>query len=114
MIDGFNVSLAGLNVFSRQLETIANNTANVNTDGYKAQKATIKEDKEGGPELTISLNTTPGIPIQVPDSPVRETSNVDLSGEMPNLLVARKGYEANLKVLKTEEELSKSALDLLA
>lgn len=114
MIDGFNASLAGLNVFSRQLETIANNTANLNTDGYKARKAVIVENKQGVPELTVSINKSPGIPIQEPDGPIREISNVELSQEMPNLLVARRGYEANLKVLKAQDELVKSTMDLLA
>lgn len=114
MIDGFNASFAGLSIFSRQLETIANNTANINTDGFKAGKTAVVENKQGVPVLIVSLDRTSAIPIQGPDSPVREISNVELSQELPNLLVARRGYEANLKALKVEDELIKSTMDLLA
>jgi flagellar basal body rod protein FlgG len=114
METGISMSIAGITAFGRQLETIASNTANVNTDGYKAKKATIVENNQGVPELTVTINKTAGIPIQGPDTPVRESSNVDLSQEMPNMLIARRGYEANLKALKVQDELNKSVLDILA
>lgn len=113
MDNGITTSMAGILAFTRQLETIANNTANLNTDGFRAKKATITNNKEGLPELKVTISRTEGIPIQGPDTPVREPSNVDLSQETGNSLVARRGYEANLKALRVQEETTQSVLDIL-
>jgi flagellar basal body rod protein FlgG len=114
METGISTSIAGISAFGRQLETIANNIANVNTDGYKAKKPQIVENSQGIPEITVTINSTGGIPIQGPDTPVRESSNVELSQEFPNMLLAKRGYEARLKALRVQSELDKSVLDILA
>ena len=44
---------------------------------------------------------------------MKETSNVDLAREFPQLLLAQRGYEANLKALKAEGEIMDSVLDIL-
>jgi flagellar basal body rod protein FlgG len=38
---------------------------------------------------------------------------VDLSTEMVNLIQARNGFESNTKVLQTEDEMTKSLLNLI-
>ncbi|MBA4394419.1 MAG: hypothetical protein C0407_12780 [Desulfobacca sp.] len=114
METGISTSIAGINAFGRQIEIIANNVANLNTYGYKANKAKITENNQGVPELTVTINKTAGIPIQGPDTPILESSNVDLSQEMPNMLLAKRSYEANLKTLKAQTDLEKSVLDILA
>jgi flagellar basal-body rod protein FlgC len=46
-------------------------------------------------------------------SVVKETSNVDLAEEIPNLMIAQRGYEANLKTIQTQEEVLGSLLDIV-
>jgi flagellar hook protein FlgE len=47
------------------------------------------------------------------DGEVRESSNVDPAEEIVNLLTANHGFEANLKTLKTENEMLGSLFDIL-
>jgi flagellar basal body rod protein FlgG len=114
METGYCTSIAGINAFCRQMETTANNIANVNTEGYKSKKGKITEDYQKVAECTVNINKTTGIPIQGSDRDVHEFSNVDLSQETPNLLLTLRGYEASLKTLKLQTEVDKSVLDILA
>ena len=43
----------------------------------------------------------------------KETSNVDLSQEIPNLMLAQRGYEANIKTIQTQEKVLGSLLDII-
>jgi flagellar basal-body rod protein FlgC len=113
METGISPSIAGFTAFGRQMEITARNVANIVTEGYKPPQAKIVQNNQGVPELSFGPPTGPGIPILGPDTPVREPSTIDLSQEMSNLLLARRGYEANLKTFKIQSELDKSVLDLV-
>ena len=112
MISGLSASVSGLWVFVRKLENAARNIANSNTEGYKGKKATIVEDEAGLPAMDITVDNTPGVPFQDADGVMRETSNVESSKEMTDLLIAKRGYEANLKSIKTQDEMLDSLLDI--
>jgi flagellar basal-body rod protein FlgC len=99
-------------VFVRKLENAARNIANSNTEGYKGKKATIVEDEAGLPGMDITVDNTPGVPFQDADGVMRETSNVESSKEITDLLIAKKGYEANLKSIKTQDEMLDSFFDI--
>lgn len=114
MIYPISASLAGLRVFTGKLQNTANNVANSNTDDYKTKRAVIIEDSVGLPSLNITTNNAPGVRIQESDGLVRETSNVDLSQEIPNMMIAKRGYEANLKALKAQCDMMESLLDITA
>jgi flagellar basal-body rod protein FlgC len=43
----------------------------------------------------------------------RELSNVDLTTELPNAIIAQRAFEANLKMIETEDEMIGSILDIL-
>ena len=112
MIAGIWASLAGLFAFEKRLGYTANNIANSNSDGYKKVNPVITEDANGLPRVEPSVVDTPGFIIHEGDGSFRELSNVDLSGEIPQLIISQRGYEANLKALETESELLKSILDI--
>ena len=40
-------------------------------------------------------------------------SNVDLTEEIPQTITAQRGYEANLKLIETQDEMLGSVLDIL-
>jgi flagellar basal-body rod protein FlgC len=44
----------------------------------------------------------------------KETSNVNLEEELPDLMVTRRTYEANLKVLQTHDKMLGTMLDILS
>jgi flagellar basal body rod protein FlgG len=112
MIPGIQASLAALFTFGNKLSSSAHNIANVNTDGYKKRVTRISEGPKGLPELTESISDTPGSLIPESDR-VRETSNVDLAEEIPQMMIAKRGYEANLKAFEAQNEIMKSTLDIL-
>ncbi len=113
MISGIGASLAGIAVFEKKLNAGANNIANINTSGYKKIESVITEDGSGLPELNLKRVDTPGPLVQEPDGKTSEQSNVDLAEELTQNMVAQRGYEANLKALKTQNDMLGSALDIL-
>ena len=112
MIPGASASLAALFTFGGKLSNIAGNVANVNTNGYKKTVSTIVDDDNGLPELHLKKSDAPGALAQE-DGVMKETSNVDLTEELPRMMVAPRGYEANIKALQAQDDLLKSTLDIL-
>ena len=116
MISALSSSISALSAFGKKLGVIANNIANVNTEGFKKGRAILTECPHGGIEVSINRIDTPGYPImeegtgQVTD---RETSNADLTEEIPQLLLTRRGYQANSKAIKTQDEMLGSIIDIL-
>lgn len=113
MISGISASLAGLAVFGKKLSAGANNIANSDTSGYKKTVSVITEDAVGLPELKLARVDTPGPLLQEADGTMSEQSNVDLAEELTQTIVAQRGYEANLKVLKTQNDTLGQVLDIL-
>jgi flagellar basal-body rod protein FlgC len=112
MIGPITAPLAGLSVFTGKLQNTSSNIANSNTDGYKTKQAAIVENSVGLPSLNITVNNLPGAMVQESDGSIRETSNVDLCREASSMVVAKRGYEANLKVFETQCDMLKSLLDI--
>jgi flagellar basal body rod protein FlgG len=113
MIEGIYSSIAGVRTSGKKLANSAGNIANCNTDGYKKTDATITEDAVGLPDVTITRDATPGALIEEPDGVMRETSNVDLSQEMVQMMIARRVYQANTRALKVQNDALNSVLDIL-
>jgi flagellar basal body rod protein FlgG len=112
MIHGISASLAGLLAYGAQLANAAHNVANVNTDGYKKTVATVSEDDAGLPKVNLMWSNSPGPMLQM-DGLLKETSNVNLAEEIPQMMIAQRAYEANIRALKAQDETFKSALDIL-
>lgn len=116
MISGINSALSGLMAFQKKVDSIANNVANVNTDGFKKTRVTLSEQDPQGVTANAEKIETPGplVTEQTPDGEqLVEKSNVELSEELPNLMLSRRFFEANLKTIQTEEEMLGSLLDII-
>ena len=116
MILPLNSSITALQAHVKKLGVTAHNIANVNSEGYKKYRATMEEDSLGGVRVDIGRVNSPGHPYEVFEngqSVVKETSNVDLTEEIPNLMIAQRGYEANLKTIQTQEKVLGSLLDIV-
>jgi len=112
MISGISASLSALFAFGTKLSGIAHNVANSDTNGFKKTTATIKEDSLGLPQVNLMKSDSPGAIVQV-EGLLKETSNVDLAEEFPQMMIAQRGYEANIKALKVQDDVLKSTLDVL-
>ena len=104
--------MAGLAAYRAQFANSAHNIANVNTDGYKKTVATVSEDAAGLPKANLIKSDSQGPIIQVYGL-LKETSNVNLAEELPQMMIAQRAYEANLKALKIQNETVKSTLEII-
>ncbi len=109
-------ALSALGAFGKKLNVTANNLANVNTEGFKKSRAIFQDANESGVTVTLSRVDTPGAPIPSEDGTgkMKESSNVDPAEEIVNLITTQHGFQANLKTIKTDEEMLGSLFDILA
>lgn len=114
MISAIHTALSGLTAFAKQIEVTANNVANVNTDGFKKSRTEFIEADAGGVLPVVQKDDSAG-PAVLKDTgygPAQvELSNVDLGEEAVNQIVAQRGFEANLRTLKTADDMLGSILD---
>jgi len=74
----------------------SNNVANVNSDNYQATDTTLNETVNGSVQATFS----------------KSNNATDLSKEMTEQIPIERGFEANARVIQTEEQMIGSLIDL--
>jgi flagellar hook protein FlgE len=105
-MDVVGTALSGLSASSAGLAVQANNVANQLSDGYKAKRVDLVAEASGGVRVSgVSQDSTPAGP---------GTSNVDLTTETVQGMGFDIMYRANLQVLSTADELTKTTLDMKA
>ena len=116
MIPSVNSAISALQAYKSKLRVTANNIANVNTDGFKKSRATLKEGTSGGVQVNINRVNAPGLRYKAFEGDQlieKESSNVILEEEIPQMMVTQRTYEANLKVLQTQNKMLGSVLDII-
>jgi flagellar hook protein FlgE len=116
MIVPLNNSISALQARVKKLGVTANNIANVISEGYKKYRASMEEGPNVGVKVNLTRLDTPGFPYELIENgqPLeKEMSNVDLTEEIPNLMIAQRGYEANLKTIQTQDKMIGSLLDIV-
>jgi len=117
VIPAVNSTLSALQAYRKSMGVTANNIANVNTEEFKKSRATMIEGVNGGVEVDVEKVNTPGHryqELQGDQMVEKETSNVNLEEELPDLMVTQRTYEANLKVLQTRDKMLGSMLDIIS
>ncbi len=115
MIPSVNSAISALQAYKTKLGVTAENIANVNTDEFKKSRATLKEGVNGDVQVDIKRVNTPGRPYQKREGSQlieKEGSNVNLEEEVPEMMVIQRTYEANLKVLQTQNDTLGTLLDI--
>lgn len=105
-----DAALSALRSFGKKMDVTANNIANADTDGFKKSQAVLEEANPSGVTVSISKVNTPGAMI-LSEEALRETSNVSLDEELINLKTTKHAYNANLKMMKAEDERLGTLLD---
>ena len=116
MISALNSTVSALQAYIRNLGVTANNISNVNTDGYKKYKAVMQEGPTGNVQAKVSRVDTPGYHYRAVENSQRiekETSNVELVDEIPDLMITRRAFEANIKSIQTQDKILGSLLDII-
>jgi len=115
MISSINSNLSALVAFGKKMGVTSNNIANVNTDGFKKSRAVLSEGDSGEVRADIEQLDTPGPMRTVVQDGVateKEMSNVDLTQEIPEMIPTKRAYEANLKAIKTLDDMLGVLVDL--
>jgi flagellar basal-body rod protein FlgB len=97
MADISGISGSALAAYGVRQAVTANNIANIDTPGFKASSAVMKESREGGVTASVA----------------RGEDSVEISKEAVDLLDTANGYGANLKALKVSDRMAKDVLDIL-
>lgn len=131
----FDISSSGLSAERARMDVIANNIANANAtrdkngNPYQRQEvvfATSYQDALQGHQEMAGVEVVgiqpdqsefpmiyqPGHPDADDDGYVK-MPNVNLANEMVDLITASRGYEANLRVLRSFRDMANSAIELL-
>jgi flagellar basal-body rod protein FlgC len=114
MISAINSSLSALAAFAKRQESVAANTANVNTDGFKKTRVTLESAVAGTVRPQVSRVDTPG-PLVYEQGPAGyemvEKANVEIAEEIPQAMLNSRFYQANLKMMRVADEMVGSLLD---
>ncbi|HCC53892.1 MAG TPA: flagellar biosynthesis protein FlgC [Desulfobulbaceae bacterium] len=115
MISGINAALSGLTAIQKKIEANANNVANLNTDGYKKIRVTLQAQEPQSIEAIAQQIQTPGPMVHEQTSAgetLVEKSNVELSEELPSMMLSRRFFQANLKTVQIQDEMLGNLLDI--
>jgi flagellar hook-associated protein FlgK len=91
-----SIALSGVNAAMLQMDVAAHNIANQQTPDFKPQAVVQSAEPEGGVRTKI-------VQTRDADSP--------LEGDIAKQMSASYGYQANLRVLQTEEKMMGALLD---
>jgi len=122
-MDAIGAAASGLGFAGTWLDTTAVNIANAFTPGtagnYRAEIPLASPNMMGGVSVSgIATGSAPPNVAFEPGDPSADSrglvtySNVDLSVEMPNLVMATDAYQANLAVLAQAQTAYQAAIDL--
>lgn len=107
-----DIAITALRAFDLKNQVIANNIANMNTDGFKKSRADMTQTSFPGMTVSVQQVNTPGDTVTL-GGVEREASNVNLEEEMISLMVNTQNYEANIRTLKTTQEMQGTLFDLI-
>ena len=101
MYSVLDTALSGLRRHEHGIQTVANNIANVNTDGYRAQRYDVASDSTRDRYEPGDHNVNEPAP-----------SDVDLATEIVDLKRYEVGYAANAAVVRVADHLLGTLLDI--
>ncbi|MBW2341789.1 MAG: hypothetical protein JRF50_15835 [Deltaproteobacteria bacterium] len=116
MIPIISSNLSALRAFAKKMAVIANNVANIESEGFKKSRAVLKEGPVNDVLAEISKVETPGPLVAVEEdgkTVLKESSNVELAQEIPQASLTKTYYQANLKVLEEQDEMLGNLLDII-
>ena len=117
MISAVNSTISALQAYKTQMGATSDNIANINTENFKKSRVNLQEGKNGDIQATARENNTPGhryLERESHQTVEKETSNVDLAEEFPQMVLTQHAYKANMKVLQAQDQMLGTALDTLA
>ena len=125
LFDTIGIVGTGLTVHRKWMDAIADNLANANDTVPGNQPAFAERYVQagaapgGGAEVVgVRYGSSTGIQAYEPDNPQADAAgyvrhaDIDMSGQMTQMIMAERGYEANLAILSRATEAYQQALQL--
>jgi len=111
-----SIAVSGLQAQSARLHTSAHNIANLLTDNFVPQRVDLKARPGGGVQALVSSSPQDAPPLfDVDTGEILGTySGTDLAQEALTQISAGRAYEANLAVLRAEQDRTETLLKVLA
>lgn len=109
LIGAASIAVSGIRAADTRLAISAHNTANVLTDGFRPQRAQAEEQKSGGVQLRVENPPPPPA-----DRGQFDFSQTNLVDETAASIMAAASFRANLKMLKTADDLTGALIDIVA
>jgi hypothetical protein len=114
MVTSSTITLSGMRFAESRLASGAHNTANVGTDAFSRQQVRGVERPGGGVKTVTDSTRMPSNDQQLAEALPGAQNNVSLVQETVNRIAAVRSFEANATVVRTQDQLSQSLLDLTA
>ena len=111
-----NTTLSAVQAFGTKMDVTANNLANVETDEFKKSRAIMSEGPKGSVVVEIEKDDSPApVVTEVVNGEAKERtlSNVDMAEEITGMIPTQNGFEANLTVIKTKDEMLGTVVDII-
>ena len=129
IFDTLGISGSGLMTHRKWLDAVSDNVANINTvtrtneDAFRERfvvaQAVDYGSGEGGVRVArAEFGSGEGRMVYQPDHPLADdlgyvrTPDIDLGDQMTQLMIAQRGYQANLSVVKHAQDAYTQALQL--
>ena len=111
-MDAINTALSGLNAATRRLAVSAENTANQQTENYRAQKLEQEALDSGGVRTNVVEKNPATITAVNTEGETVELPNVSLEEEVAQQVISTYTYKANLRTIQVAQDLQESLLNI--
>ncbi len=110
----FNSSISGIRAAIDMLNVSANNTANINTDGYKKQHVNLRDGHNSEVVVDITQSTETGALYKNERGEMVEASNVNYVDEVVAQINAKHLLSANAAAIIRTDDALESLMDIIA
>jgi flagellar hook protein FlgE len=101
----YSSNISSLNAHTTWMNVNANNVANVNTDKFTPTDTIINEGKKDNPTATLRKSDSSG---------TENTSGTNLAKELTDQIVVQDATGFNVSAIKTQNDMTKTLLDIKA
>jgi flagellar basal-body rod protein FlgC len=123
--DQLNIAGSGLSMHQTWLDSLSHNIANANTTrptagpAFQAQYVMAAPDESGGVRVSgVAVGDPEGRMVFAPDDPLADENgyvrkpDIDMASQMSQLVMAQRGFQAQVQVVKNAQDVYGSALSI--
>lgn len=111
---------SGLRAASKRFAASASNTVNAASESYTPGRV-VQTSPAGGGVKAEAVPVSPAtVPVYAPQSPAADADgmvqrpNVEPESEAVEQMLAQRAFEANLRMVQTADDMTRTVLDILA